>query len=63
MAEPIKTEYMPCNSCGRLMEVSPRVALRPCTTPGVVLCGTAYRQEDIQVINLKGLKRLDIADG
>lgn len=26
-------------------------------------CGTGYQPEDIQVINLKGLKRLDINDG
>jgi hypothetical protein len=37
------TVSVPCNSCGRLLQVSPCLELRPCTHPSAVLCGTYYK--------------------
>lgn len=39
-ALPVTTTHVPCNSCGRLLQVSPTTELRPCSHPRVVLCGS-----------------------
>lgn len=52
-AMPVTETYLPCNSCGRLLQVAPAVQFRRCTKDNVVLCGTGIAPDQQQ----KGLMK------